>query len=161
VALGFAVVVAASPILFEVIRWIDIIYLVYLAYHLVRSAFRTRGLTVSANKAKSQLSKGFVTPLLNLKGIMIYVAILPQFTDKHGSVTIQAAIPVSHFHISVCAHLYDHRLHREFHGLEADLGRHESEDRRWMRRRDDPDGGRLLGGDVVANVIRDGDLSIS
>jgi len=85
-----------------VIRWIGIIYLVYLAYHLVRSAFRTRSLTVSANKAKSQLSKGFITSLLNAKGMMIYVAILPQFMDKHGSVTMQAAILSATF-ISWCA----------------------------------------------------------
>jgi threonine/homoserine/homoserine lactone efflux protein len=105
VALSLAAVVAASPILFEVIRWIGIIYFVYLAYHLVRSAFRTRGLTVSANKAKSQLSKGFITSLLNPKGMMIYVAILPQFMDKHGSVTMQAAILSATF-ISWCALIY-------------------------------------------------------
>jgi threonine/homoserine/homoserine lactone efflux protein len=105
VALGLAAVVAASPVLFEVIRWIGIIYLVYLAYNLVRSAFRTGGLMVSANKAKSQLSKGFVTSLLNPKGMMIYVAILPQFMDKHGSVTMQAAILSATF-ISWCALIY-------------------------------------------------------
>lgn len=105
VALGLAAVVAASPILFEVIRWIGIIYLAYLASKLVRSAFRTGGLTVSANKAKSQLRKGFVTALLNPKGMMIYVAILPQFMDNHGSVTMQAAILSATF-ISWCALIY-------------------------------------------------------
>ena len=105
VALGLAAVVAASPVLFEVIRWIGIIYLAYLASKLVRSAFRTGGLMVSANKAKSQLSKGFVTSLLNPKGMMIYVAILPQFMDKHGSVTMQAAILSATF-ISWCALIY-------------------------------------------------------
>jgi len=39
VALGLAAVVAASPILFELVRWIGIAYLVYLASKLIRSAF--------------------------------------------------------------------------------------------------------------------------
>ncbi|MFP3758637.1 LysE family transporter, partial [Cupriavidus sp. SIMBA_020] len=38
VALGLAAVVAASPTLFEAIRWIGITYLVYLACRLVRAA---------------------------------------------------------------------------------------------------------------------------
>ena len=40
VALGLAAVVAASPLLFEIIRWTGISYLVFLAAKLVRAAMR-------------------------------------------------------------------------------------------------------------------------
>jgi hypothetical protein len=63
------------------------------------------GLTVSANKAKSQLSKGFATSLLNPRGMMIYIAILPQLMDKHSSVKMQAAILSATF-IFWCAVIY-------------------------------------------------------
>ncbi|MEA3537148.1 LysE family translocator [Rhizobium sp. CC-YZS058] len=90
VALGLAAVVAASPVLFEAIRWIGIAYLLYLAYTLIRSAMQSHGITVSGRKVENQLSKGFLTALLNPKGMMIYVAILPQFMDHQGNVTLQA-----------------------------------------------------------------------
>ena len=105
VALGLAAVIAASLILFEMIRWIGILYLVFLAYKLIRSAFSKERLTVSPKMAKSQLGKGFATSLLNPKGMMVFVAILPQFIDKHGSVTTQTAI-LSVTFISWCALIY-------------------------------------------------------
>lgn len=105
VALGLAAMVAASPALFEAIRWVGITYLVYLAYKLVRSALKAGRLTVPTGAAASQLGKGFLTSLLNPKGMMIYVAILPQFMDKQGSVTLQAAI-LSATYIGWCALIY-------------------------------------------------------
>jgi threonine/homoserine/homoserine lactone efflux protein len=105
VTLGLGAVVAASPLLFAVIRWIGITYIVYLAYKLIRSAFRTGSLRLSESNRKGQLRKGFLTSLLNPKGMMIYVAILPQFLDEHSSVTMQAAI-LSAIYIFWCALIY-------------------------------------------------------
>lgn len=93
VALGLAAVIAASPILFNAIRWIGITYLVYLAYKLIRAALSAGHLELPAGRVKNQLYKGFLTSLLNPKGMMVYVAILPQFMDQHGgNVTLQAVI---------------------------------------------------------------------
>lgn len=92
VALGLAAVVAASPLLFEAIRWTGIAYLVFLASKLIRSAFSSGAIAVTAQAARSQLRKGFLTALLNPKGMMIYVAILPQFMDHTGNATMQAAV---------------------------------------------------------------------
>jgi threonine/homoserine/homoserine lactone efflux protein len=105
VALGLAAVVAASPVLFEVIRWVGISYLVYLACKLIRSAFRTKSIKVSEKNVRHQLKKGFLTSLLNPKGMMVYVAILPQFMDKQDSITIQAAVLSAAF-IFWCALVY-------------------------------------------------------
>ena len=93
VALGLAAVVAASPALFEAIRWIGITYLVYLAYRLVRAALRPGGVQVPGTRVKDQLRKGFLTSLLNPKGMMVYLAILPQFMDPRlGDTTLQAVM---------------------------------------------------------------------
>ena len=91
VSIGLAAVVAASPVLFEIIRWVGISYLAYLAYKLFKSAIAPAGLT-SAPPAKRQLAKGFLTALLNPKGMLIYVAILPQFMAPDGSATLQAIV---------------------------------------------------------------------
>jgi len=105
VALGLAAVVAASPILFELVRWIGIAYLVYLASKLIRSAFSARSVAVSGKSVEHQLKKGFLTSLLNPKGMMVYVAILPQFMDKQDSIALQAAV-LSAVFIGWCALVY-------------------------------------------------------
>jgi threonine/homoserine/homoserine lactone efflux protein len=92
VALGLAAVVAASPVLFEVIRWVGITYLIYLASKLIRAALRSGELVVPQGQVTNQLYKGFLTSLLNPKGMMVYVAILPQFMDRHGNATLQAVV---------------------------------------------------------------------
>lgn len=92
VAAGLAAVVAASPGFFEAIRWAGIAYLVLLASRLIRSAFNSSAIAVAAQAARSQVRKGFLTALLNPKGMMIYVAILPQFIDQAGNATVQAAV---------------------------------------------------------------------
>jgi threonine/homoserine/homoserine lactone efflux protein len=92
VALGLAAVVAASPFLFEVIRWVGIAYLLFLAYKMLRSALRPGAITIPKVQVDNQLSKGLLTALLNPKGMMIYVAILPQFMDHNGNATVQAVL---------------------------------------------------------------------
>ena len=52
VALGLAAVVAASPLLFEIIRWTGISYLVFLAAKLVRAAMRPGGLQASRERVR-------------------------------------------------------------------------------------------------------------
>lgn len=92
VAFGLATLVAASPIVFETIRWLGITYLVYLAGKLIRGALRADGLTVVRTLAKDQFRKGLLTSLLNPKGMMVYIAILPQFMDRQsGSAMLEAA----------------------------------------------------------------------
>ena len=53
VALGLAAVVAASPLLFEIIRWTGISYLVFLAAKLVRAAMRPAACTPRASGSGS------------------------------------------------------------------------------------------------------------
>jgi threonine/homoserine/homoserine lactone efflux protein len=92
VSIGLAAVVAASPVLFEIIRWVGITYLAYLAYKLFRSAITPGSLITSAPQPRRQLLKGFLTALLNPKGMLIYVAILPQFMAPDGNATLQAIV---------------------------------------------------------------------
>ena len=92
VSIGLAAIVAASPLLFEIIRWVGITYLAYLAYKLFRSAITPGSLSTSAPQPRRQLLKGFFTALLNPKGMLIYVAILPQFMAPDGTATLQAIV---------------------------------------------------------------------
>jgi threonine/homoserine/homoserine lactone efflux protein len=92
VALGLAAVIATSPLVFEAIRWAGIAYLVYIAFKLLRSATKASAEAVEVAAVSGQLQKGFITSVLNPKGAMIYIAILPQFMTGKGNATLQAAI---------------------------------------------------------------------
>jgi len=105
VALGVAAIIAASPVLFEGLRWLGVAYLIYLAFQLIRSAMRDGKLTLSAEPSKGQLRRGFLTAFLNPKGMMIYFAILPQFMQNSGSIALQAAV-LSAIFIGLCGIVY-------------------------------------------------------
>lgn len=105
VAFGLAAIVAASPLLFEALRWLGVCYLVYLAVQLIRSALRPGRRAPAAEVKRRVFRRGFLTALLNPKGMMIYVAILPQFMTQQGDAALQAAI-LSAIFIALCGAFY-------------------------------------------------------
>lgn len=105
VTLGVAALITTVPIAFEVLRWLGFAYLVYLASRLIASAMRARDRSVSAMPSKGQLRRGFMTAVLNPKGMMIYVAILPQFLEAGDSFGRHALI-LSAIFIGLCGIVY-------------------------------------------------------
>jgi threonine/homoserine/homoserine lactone efflux protein len=105
VAAGVAAIVAASPVLFESLRWFGVAYLAWLALQLIRSALRPGGLDLPRADAGGQLGRGFLTAFLNPKGMMIYFAILPQFIDHAASVGPQALV-LSAIFVGLCGLVY-------------------------------------------------------
>jgi threonine/homoserine/homoserine lactone efflux protein len=105
-ALGVAAIIAASPLLFEALRWFGAAYLIYLASQLIRSALRpgAPGL-VAGRGGEGTVRRGFLTAFLNPKGMMIYFAILPQFMQHDGNIALQATV-LSAIFIGLCALVY-------------------------------------------------------
>jgi threonine/homoserine/homoserine lactone efflux protein len=89
VALGIAAIIVSFPVLFEMIRWLGIAYLLFLAFTLIKSVFNQNKLMIEKKNTLHPIRKGFFTALLNPKGILIYFAILPQFIDKAGDTVTQ------------------------------------------------------------------------
>lgn len=105
VAAGLAAIIAASPILFEALRWVGILYLLYLASTLIRSALgHTKAGAATVTSAR-QIRRGFLTSVLNPKGMMIYFAILPQFIIDRASVAWHAVL-LSLVFIAWCGIVY-------------------------------------------------------
>ncbi|CAN7271424.1 LysE family translocator [Rhizobium rhizogenes] len=105
VALGVAAIIAASPTLFGTLRWLGVIYLVYLAARLIASSMTSGKVTLSMVTSANQLQRGFLTAVLNPKGMMIYFAILPQFMQHQYNIALQASI-LSAIFIGLCAAVY-------------------------------------------------------
>lgn len=78
--LGLSAVLAAMPWTFDVIRWIGVAYLLYLAAQTLRSArqAQSEGSQMSSLRA---FATGFVVNLTNPKVILFTLAFIPQFVS--------------------------------------------------------------------------------
>jgi threonine/homoserine/homoserine lactone efflux protein len=94
--LGLAAAIAASPQIFLAIRLVGAFYLLYLGVKLCRAAFRSRHLgnvTTEALSSYDLLRRGMLTSLLNPKGLLFFIALLPQFVDTNsGPAALQVLI---------------------------------------------------------------------
>ena len=102
---GVAALVAASPMLFEVLRWVGVAYLAYLAIKLIRSAIHPGHLSLAKTPASALVRRGFLTSFLNPKGLMVYFAILPNFMTSGDNVGLQAVV-LSAIFIALCGIIY-------------------------------------------------------
>lgn len=99
--LGLGAVIAAFPWAFEVIRWIGVVYLLFLA----AQAFRASGIKARGNglRPAQAYRAGLFTNLSNFKVIWFVLAFIPQFVvPEAGPVFLQflafgAMIAVSGF----------------------------------------------------------------
>ena len=94
VAFGLAVVMAQSPVLFEVIRYASAAYLVWMGIKLLRdrSRFDFHKDKVTADW-RALYVQGLIVNLFNPKILLFFLPFLPQFADpERGSVALQIAI---------------------------------------------------------------------
>ena len=86
VALGVGAIVAKSPILMTTITLLGAGYLLWLGTNLVRSPSRPSEASIAEmNSSKSWAVKGFFVSGLNPKVLLLFLALLPQFTDPGSS----------------------------------------------------------------------------
>lgn len=103
-AVGFAVVIAVSmfgigalltavPEVLTVLKWVGGAYLVFLGVQV----WRAPAITVAASGERPSASawslwqQGFLAAVTNPKGILFFVAFLPQFIDPAGDLVVQFA----------------------------------------------------------------------
>lgn len=93
-ATGIASLIVASHTLFQIIKWIGVIYLVYLGCSAIFS--RSGGLVVTpsgpARKRTSLFAHGFLIEFSNPKALLYFSAVLPQFLDISRPIAIQFCI---------------------------------------------------------------------
>lgn len=82
VAVGLGAAVANSLLAFTVIKWLGVAYLIYLAYRQWRTAGIDLREQVSASVEGGRLAlvtRGFLVNATNPKGLVFFIAVLPQF----------------------------------------------------------------------------------
>ncbi|GAB3723423.1 LysE family translocator [Spirosoma lituiforme] len=95
VAFGLTAVFMAIPLAYEILRWLGIGYLLYLAWEAIKpggtSPFDTRNLAEGdVHSDRKLFQMGFLTNALNPKVAVFYLSFFPQFTrPEYGSLLSQ------------------------------------------------------------------------
>ncbi|CAB3691062.1 LysE family translocator [Achromobacter pestifer] len=96
VASGLGVVLAASEIAFQLIKWVGAAYLAYLGWKMLRSdaaLILPSGTTAADRPAGLALGmRSFMVALTNPKALLFMSAFLPQFIDPQAPLLTQYAI---------------------------------------------------------------------
>ena len=82
VAAGVGAIVAASALAFTVIKWLGVAYLAYLAFRQWRTAPRDLREQLGSSTGSSRgglVARGFLVNATNPKGLVFFLAALPQF----------------------------------------------------------------------------------
>ena len=93
---GVGTILAASATAFTVIKWAGAAYLVYIGLKLWRTP--VEAIAIAREQAEHELDRrsvfrdAFMVTLLNPKGIVFFMAFVPQFIDPAGAFAPQAAI---------------------------------------------------------------------
>jgi threonine/homoserine/homoserine lactone efflux protein len=96
--LGLGALLAASAGLFTGVKWLGAAYLVYLGLKLWRAPVGDPGQAdISETRPGRIFAHAYVVTALNPKGIVFFVAFLPQFLDMTRPVLPQMAILVTTF----------------------------------------------------------------
>lgn len=95
---GLSALLLKSARAFEVVKWAGALYLVYLAFQLVRDLLTRKELPVEENEVDTKYGsamhyflRGFLTNVLNVKAALYFVAIVPQFVRGDNHVALQLA----------------------------------------------------------------------
>lgn len=104
-AIGVAAIVATSPALFTLLKWLGVVYLGFLAFQMLRSACTPKEALRLEKVSSTSLLRGFFTSFLNPKGLLMYMALLPQFISPEGNTAVQALL-LSLLFIAGCAIIY-------------------------------------------------------
>ncbi len=91
---GLGAVLAASGLVFNMIKWMGILYLVYIGLKIIFEPIKTEKTNDNCSTLKSQKSNrklfmdGFIIAIGNPKGILFFTALFPQFINvKHAGIS--------------------------------------------------------------------------
>ena len=93
--LGLGAILAASAVLFSVVKWVGALYLIYLGISLWRAQVKLSDgdeLVGVGRSTGALFMHAFLVTTFNPKGIVFFVAFLPQFVDPNGNVSLQLFI---------------------------------------------------------------------
>ena len=101
---GLAAALASSQTLFVAIKWLGVIYLIWLGIRAIRRSGRAgSGLAKGPARLRALWLQGFVTSAANPKAVIFFAALFPQFIDPGQPLAPQLAVlSVTYLTIDAC-----------------------------------------------------------
>jgi threonine/homoserine/homoserine lactone efflux protein len=100
-ALGLTSIIVASPTLYNVLRWLGVGYLLYLAYLSWNTSIKGKVIP----SGEKFFVRGLVNDLLNVKAMIFYVTVLPTFLDSRSSVSQALLLTAINIGIATVIHV--------------------------------------------------------
>jgi len=94
VAVGLGALLAASELAFGIVKWLGVLYLIYLGWKQFRTDAAPVGIepqTPPPFKARELILRGCLINIVNPKGTVFLLAVVPQFLDTAQPLTPQYA----------------------------------------------------------------------
>ena len=112
---GLAALLDHAPVAFDLIRWAGIVYLLYVAVRTLRKPLVTGTAPRARSAAARTIGGGYLVSLLNPKGAVFVLALLPQFMSPALPVGPQfaalgAVLVLSGLIVNLSVGLFAHRL---------------------------------------------------
>ena len=99
--LGVGTILLASSEAFQIIKWAGVIYLIYIGISMIKNAGKSAGeQTSKVERLKSpqkMFREALIVTALNPKGIIFFIAFVPQFISPSMSFMPQATICIATF----------------------------------------------------------------
>jgi threonine/homoserine/homoserine lactone efflux protein len=105
-ALGLAAVISNSVVLYELLRWVGVTYMLWLAYEGWSGAGETSPEQTAAHVSDAvYFQRGLITNLLNPKAAVFYISVLPTFVDPARAV-LQQTILLSVVYVAIATAIH-------------------------------------------------------
>jgi threonine/homoserine/homoserine lactone efflux protein len=91
-SVGLAGAIAASPVLYQGLRWAGVCYLLWLAWDAWRDAADFDGTVIGPDDTLRYFRRGFVSNVLNPKAALFYVSVLPAFVVAARPIIAQTMV---------------------------------------------------------------------
>ncbi len=97
--LGLSVILAASALLFTVMKWAGALYLAWMGWQMIRSAGEAsmKLASISSRSHMTAFRDSALVTLLNPKSIGFFIAFVPQFIDTGAPAGPQFAVMIASF----------------------------------------------------------------
>jgi threonine/homoserine/homoserine lactone efflux protein len=121
-ALGLGALISQAPLVYDLLRWIGVVYLLYLAWETWQSNEKEHPAATGAANS-SLFWRGFFSNLFNPKSILFFVSVVPGFIGYEpsaSSLLVQAGAAGGDLHWNSKHHPYGHRIARKPTEIAAD-----------------------------------------
>ena len=90
-AIGVSTILATSKTAFEIIKYLGVLFLIYLGIKIIYSSLKTKNIILSSSEKKQEYKsvfyQGALSEILNPKTAIFFIAFVPQFINPSSSLS--------------------------------------------------------------------------